>query len=63
MAARALGLDAGPMSGFENGKVDAEFFPDGKWKSNFICNLGKGIPSTLPPKNPRFEFDEVCKIL
>ena len=63
MAARALGLDAGPMSGFDNGKVDAEFFPDGKWKSNFICNLGKGIPSTLPPKNPRFEFDEVCKIL
>ena len=42
------------------GKV---FFPDGKWQSNFICNLGKGIPSTLPPKNPRFEFEEVCKII
>jgi 3-hydroxypropanoate dehydrogenase len=63
LAARALGLDAGPMSGFDNAKVDAEFFPDGKWQSNFICNLGKGIPSTLPPRNPRFEFDEVCKII
>ena len=63
MAARALGLDAGPMSGFDNAKVDAEFFPDGKWKSNFICNLGIGIPSTLPPRNPRFGFEEICKIL
>jgi 3-hydroxypropanoate dehydrogenase len=63
MAARALGLDAGPMSGFDNAKVDAEFFPDGRWKSNFICNLGIGIPSTLPPRNPRFAFEEVCKIL
>lgn len=63
MAARALGLDAGPMSGFDNEKVDAEFFPDGKWKSNFLCILGIGDPATLPPKNPRFAFEEVCKII
>jgi 3-hydroxypropanoate dehydrogenase len=63
MAARALGLDAGPMSGFDNAKVDAEFFPDGQWKSNFLCILGKGEPGSVPPRNPRFEFDEVCKIL
>jgi 3-hydroxypropanoate dehydrogenase len=63
LAARALGLDAGPMSGFDNNKVDAEFFPDGQWKSNFLCVLGKGAPNSVPPRNPRFEFDEVCKIL
>lgn len=63
LAARALGLDAGPMSGFDNAKVDAEFFPDGQWKSNFLCILGKADPTSVPPRNPRFEFDEVCKIL
>ena len=63
LAARALGLDCGPMSGFDNAKVDAEFFPDGQLKSNFLCNLGKGDPSKLPPVNPRFGFDEVCRIL
>jgi 3-hydroxypropanoate dehydrogenase len=63
MAARALGLDAGPMSGFDNAKVDAEFFPDGQWKSNFLCILGKGEPGSVPPRNPRFAFDEVCRIL
>ena len=63
IAARALGLDAGPMSGFENAKVDAEFFPDGQWKSNFLCILGKADPTAVPPRNPRFAFDEVCKIL
>ena len=63
LAARALGLDCGPMSGFDNAKVDAEFFPDGQLKSNFLCNLGKGEASKLPPANPRFEFDEVCKVL
>ena len=63
IAARALGLDCGPMSGFDNAKVDAEFFPDGQFKSNFLCNLGKGDPGTLPPVNPRFEFGEVCKII
>ena len=63
LAARAVGLDCGPMSGFDNAKVDAEFFPDGQLKSNFLCNLGKGDPSKLPPDNPRLAFDEVCRIL
>jgi len=63
LAARALGLDAGPMSGFNNAKVDAEFFPDGQWKSNFLCILGKGQPGSVSPRDPRFTFDEVCKIL
>jgi 3-hydroxypropanoate dehydrogenase len=63
IAARAIGLDCGPMSGFDNAKVDAEFFPDGQLKSNFLCNLGKGDASKLPPVNPRFGFDEVCKVI
>ena len=63
LAARALGLDAGPMSGFDNAKADAEFFPDGQWKSNFLCILGKGVPGSVPARNPRFAFDEVCKVL
>jgi 3-hydroxypropanoate dehydrogenase len=63
IAARAIGLDCGPMSGFDNAKVDAEFFPEGQFKSNFLCNLGKGDPSNLPPVNERFAFDEVCKIV
>ena len=63
LAARAYGLDCGPMSGFNNEKVDAEFFPDGRWKSNFLCCLGRGDPSQLPPREDRFAFDEVCAIL
>jgi 3-hydroxypropanoate dehydrogenase len=63
IAARAIGLDCGPMSGFDNAKVDAEFFSDGQLRSNFLCNLGKGDPSKLPPLNPRFAFDEVCRII
>jgi 3-hydroxypropanoate dehydrogenase len=63
MAARALGLDCGPMSGFDNAKVDAEFFPDGRFKSNFLCNLGYGDPAKLFPRSPRFDFDDVCKIV
>ena len=63
MAARALGLDCGPMSGFDQAKVDAEFFPDGRIKSNFLCSLGYGDPSALPPQDERLPFDEVCKIL
>lgn len=63
LAARALGLDCGPMSGFDAGKVNAEFFPDGKWKANFLCNLGFGDPSKLFPRNPRLEFDEACIVL
>lgn len=62
LAARALGLDCGPMSGFDNAMVDQAFFPDGKVKSNFICSLGYGDPSKLFPRSPRFDFDEVCKI-
>jgi|SRR5271165_2877907 len=63
LAARALGLDCGPMSGFDAGKVEAEFFPDGKWKANFLCNLGYGDRSKLFPRNPRLEFDEACRVL
>ena len=63
LAARALGLDCGPMSGFDNAKIDAAFFPDGRYKSNFLINLGHGDPSKVFPRNPRFEFDEACKIL
>ncbi len=63
MAARSLGLDCGPMSGFDNGKVDAEFFPDGKVKSNFLINLGYGDPSQLRPRGPRLTFEEACTIL
>jgi 3-hydroxypropanoate dehydrogenase len=63
LAARALGLDCGPMSGFEADKVNAEFFPDGKWKANFLCNLGYGDHSKLYPRSPRLEFDEACKVL
>lgn len=63
LAARALGLDAGPMSGFDVEKVNAEFFPDGKWQVNFIVNLGHGDPSRLFPRSPRLEFDEAAQIL
>ncbi|MGA8501042.1 MAG: malonic semialdehyde reductase, partial [Candidatus Sulfotelmatobacter sp.] len=63
LAARALGLDCGPMSGFDAAKVNAEFFPDGKWKANFLCNLGYGDETKLFPRNPRLSFDEACLIL
>jgi 3-hydroxypropanoate dehydrogenase len=63
LAARALGLDCGPMSGFDASKVNAEFFPDGKWKANFLCNLGYGDPGGLHPRAPRLEFDEACRVL
>lgn len=63
LAARALGLNAGPMSGFNNAAVDEEFFPDGQVKSNFLCNLGYGDASALFPRQDRFEFDEVCQFL
>jgi 3-hydroxypropanoate dehydrogenase len=63
IAARALGLDCGPMSGFDNEGVDREFFPDGKVKSNFLCNLGYGRREKLFPRSPRLEFDEACQIL
>ncbi len=63
LAARALGLDCGPMSGFDAAKVNAEFFPDGKWKANFLCNLGYGDQSKLYPRNPRLSFEEACRVL
>jgi 3-hydroxypropanoate dehydrogenase len=63
LAARAMGLDCGPMSGFDPVKVNAEFFPDGKWKVNFLCNLGYGDHSKLHPRQPRLEFDEACRVL
>lgn len=63
IAARAMGLDCGPMSGFSNEKVDAEFFPDGRIKSNFICAMGRGDPTAIFPRNPRLAFDEACEIL
>jgi len=60
LAARAVGLDCGPMSGFDNAMVDAAFFPGGKVKSNFLCNLGFGDPGAARVRNPRFAFEEVC---
>ncbi len=63
VAARSLDLDCGPMSGFDNEAVDREFFPDGKVKSNFLCNLGHGDHDQLFPRSPRLDFDEACKIL
>ncbi len=63
LAARALGLDCGPMSGFAADKLDAEFFPDGRWKSNFLCNLGVADPARQHPRNPRLGFDEACRVL
>ncbi|MBI3894485.1 MAG: malonic semialdehyde reductase [Acidobacteria bacterium] len=77
LAARALGLDCGPLSGFDNAKVDEEFFsggeackgcdqeffPEGRLKSNFLCNLGYGDPSKLFPRNPRLSFEEACSLL
>jgi 3-hydroxypropanoate dehydrogenase len=78
LAARSLGLDCGPMSGFDNAKVDEEFFaagkeshegqlyehfPEGHLKSNFLCNIGYGDLSKVYPRNPRLDFDEACRIL
>lgn len=61
LAARALGLDCGPMSGFDNAKVDAAFFAGTTVKSNFLCNLAHGDASKLHPRNPRLGFDEACR--
>jgi len=79
IAARAVGLDCGPMSGFDHAKVDHEFFPAGRRgeddefcleyfpdshvKTNFLCNLGYGDPAKLFPRSPRLDFDEACKLL
>ena len=63
IAARALGLDCGPMSGFDMKKVDEAFFNGTTVKSNFLCNLGHGDPSALFPRSPRLPFDDACKII
>jgi 3-hydroxypropanoate dehydrogenase len=71
MAARSLGLDCGPMSGFDNEKVDAEFFTSSagnpgafhQVKSNFVCNLGYGEATKLFPRNPRLPFEDACRLL
>lgn len=63
IAARLLGLDCGPMSGFDSAAVNAEFFPDGKWKANFIVNLGYGDPAGNYPRGPRLPFETVAQML
>jgi 3-hydroxypropanoate dehydrogenase len=60
MAARALGFDVGPMSGFNRATLDAEFFPEGRWASNFLFNLGHGVAENLRARNARLDFDESC---
>ena len=62
LAARALGLDTGPMSGFDNAKVDQAFFENSSWKSNFLCNIGYGDAAKLHPRGPRLGFDQACII-
>jgi 3-hydroxypropanoate dehydrogenase len=62
MAARALGLDCGPMSGFDNAKVDAAFFAGTQWRSNFLVNLGHGDRASIFARSPRLSFDEACRI-
>jgi 3-hydroxypropanoate dehydrogenase len=62
LAARALGLDCGPMGGFDKQLVDAAFFADRPWKSTVLINIGYGDPSKVYPRNPRLSFDEACRI-
>lgn len=63
MAARSLGLDCGPMTGFNNAVLDEAFFPEGKWRSSILCALGYGVREKLHPRGPRLTFEEACKIL
>lgn len=63
MAARALGLDCGPMSGFDTAKVDAAFFAGTKVTANFLCNIGHGTTEGLFPRSPRFAFDDACRVV
>lgn len=63
MAVRALGLDIGPISGFDAAAVDREFFPDGRFKSNMLCNIGRGKPDALFGRLPRLAFDDACDIV
>jgi 3-hydroxypropanoate dehydrogenase len=62
VAARGLGLDCGPMAGFDPAKVDAAFFPDGKWRTILLVNIGYGDAKKLHPRNPRLAFEEACRI-
>jgi 3-hydroxypropanoate dehydrogenase len=62
LAARALGLDCGPIGGFNRALVDETFFPEGKWKSNFLLNLGYGDDRALHPRSPRLTFEQACRI-
>lgn len=62
LAARSLGLDCGPMSGFDKKKTDETFFAGTTWRSNFICNIGYGDKAALHPRNPRLDFADACKI-
>jgi 3-hydroxypropanoate dehydrogenase len=63
LAARALGLDVGPMSGFDAAKVNEAFFPDGRFEVNFLCNLGMGLPGKLHPRGPRLDFEVACQMV
>ncbi len=63
IAARACGLDCGPMSGFDKGKLDQEFFKGTSFRANFLCNLGYGDKNKLHPRNPRFKFEDICQIV
>jgi len=63
IAARSLGLDCGPMSGFDQEKVNAEFWPDGQVKANFLCNIGYGDDAEIFPRSPRLPFDRACQIV
>jgi 3-hydroxypropanoate dehydrogenase len=63
LAARALGLDAGPMQGFDNDGLDADFFPDGRWKSDFLINLGYGAADGFRPRGPRLCFEDACRLV
>jgi 3-hydroxypropanoate dehydrogenase len=63
ITARALGLDCGPMSGFDAEKLNTEFFSDRRWQVNFICTLGYGVRAALHPRNPRLAFDAACLIV
>jgi 3-hydroxypropanoate dehydrogenase len=63
LALRAVGLDSGAMSGFDNAKVDAAFFPDGRFKSNFLVIIGYGTGRNIPPRNPRLTFEEISRFV
>jgi len=63
IAARALGFDCGPMSGFNSEKLNQEFFPDGRWSANFLINLGAADPNKIHPRNPRLAFEQACQLL